>query len=129
MKTLLTLAITAIFAMQITFTKTFTASDPLTVQEQIKRKVAFDVFAREYNLEGKVDVTFTIDDLHMIRIHCITGDSEEMIRYVKKRMDKQEIYGEDLLVNQPYRISFEYYEMNSLGLKPKSINSKTSHSL
>jgi len=131
MKILLALAITATFAIQISFVhaKTLSGPDPLTVQEQVKRKVAFESFARKFHLEGKVEVTFTIDELHMIRIHCITGDSEDMVKYVKKKMDKQEIYGEDILINQPYKISFEYYELGSLGLKPKSIYNRTSHSL
>ncbi len=124
MKTLLTLVLTAFFSTSMLMGMNDTDPDPLTVQEQIKRTVNFKTFAKKYNIEGKVEVTFYIDELHMIQIQCIYGDSDQMVKYVRNKMNKKEIYGENLLINQSLKMTFEYYEISSLGMKPKSIFSK-----
>jgi len=81
---------------------------PLTVSEQIRRKVDFDEYALKHKMEGYVHVLYKIDELHRIEITSIEGSTSALVEYVKKQLDNQEVYGQELALNRVMTITFAH---------------------
>ena len=84
----------------------FPNKTPISLNKQVSNIVQFEGFANEHQLSGRVDVYFTVDDLHLINLVRITSNQPQLASHVRKQLLNKEVFGQNLVIGQLMHMSF-----------------------
>lgn len=98
-----------------------TRSEPLSIFQQLNRKVQFKAFAITHGLEGKVVIAFEVDEMHLVKIRHISGSHPLLVEHVKTTLSNCELYGQSLLPGKSYFMTFSHFPPLTEELAPNKV--------